>query len=285
MRLAPLHTWLPDAPCEAPRWFPRSSRGSLNCAFLTSCMHSGCTAAGLGSYARHADRLRAYLDGDRRGVRDRAGGLQAPLACRAWSTWASSRSASGSGAATFGAMLHVLGHSLTKAMLFLRGQHSRRLPDQDGAGCPRGDVADPGHRRSGSRGSSPSPTPRSWGPSRQIQSCVVRWSRSLHRRGAVPRAPRRRLRRHGGDYVARSAGVGPPVPAGSPRGKPLAILPPLALAAAMLVMGLIPAGLTRRSSAARMLGSDDPSTFGRIRTVAPPRWRPCRGSTRRHLQM
>ena len=123
MGLAPLHTWLPDAHSEAPSVVSALLSGALlNCAFLGILrVLQVCTAAGIGSYARgmlivfgllsiaiaaafvisQADykRLLAYSSVEHMGILALGVGL--------------------GGAATFGAMLHVLGHSLTKAMLFL----------------------------------------------------------------------------------------------------------------------------------------------------------------------
>jgi len=123
MGLAPLHTWLPDAHSEAPSVVSALLSGALlNCAFLGILrVLQVMAAAGLDTYARgmltffgllsmavaaafviaQADykRLLAYSSVEHMGILALGVGL--------------------GGSATFGAMLHVLGHSLTKAMLFL----------------------------------------------------------------------------------------------------------------------------------------------------------------------
>ena len=123
MGLAPLHTWLPDAHSEAPSVVSALLSGALlNCAFLGILRAlQVMSAAGLDTYARgmlvvfgllsmaiaavfviaQADykRLLAYSSVEHMGILALGVGL--------------------GGVATFGAMLHVLGHSLTKAMLFL----------------------------------------------------------------------------------------------------------------------------------------------------------------------
>lgn len=123
MGLAPLHTWLPDAHSEAPSVVSALLSGALlNCAFLGILrVQQVCVAAGEGAFGRglllgfgllsiavaavfmvgQADykRLLAYSSVEHMGILALGVGL--------------------GGAATFGAMLHAVNHSLTKAMLFL----------------------------------------------------------------------------------------------------------------------------------------------------------------------
>jgi hydrogenase-4 component F len=123
MGLAPLHTWLPDAHSEAPAVVSALLSGALlNCAFLTILRaHSLLSAAGLAAFSSdllvlfglvsmgvaavfilgQADfkRMLAYSSVEHMGILSLGIGI--------------------GGAATFGAMLHAVNHSLTKAMLFL----------------------------------------------------------------------------------------------------------------------------------------------------------------------
>jgi hydrogenase-4 component F len=123
MGLAPLHTWLPDAHSEAPSVVSALLSGALlNCAFLTILrVHSLLSAAGLALFScdllvlfglismavaavfilGQADfkRMLAYSSVEHMGILSLGIGL--------------------GGAATFGALLHTVNHSLTKAMLFL----------------------------------------------------------------------------------------------------------------------------------------------------------------------
>ncbi len=123
MGLAPLHTWLPDAHSEAPSGVSALLSGALlNCAFLAILRsHSLLSAAGLGEFSSdllvlfglismavaavfilgQADykRMLAYSSVEHMGILALGVGI--------------------GGVATFGAMLHVVNHSLTKAMLFL----------------------------------------------------------------------------------------------------------------------------------------------------------------------
>ena len=123
MGLAPLHTWLPDAHSEAPSVVSALLSGALlNCAFLTILRaHSLLSAAGLAAFSSdllvlfglismavaavfilgQADfkRMLAYSSVEHMGILSLGIGI--------------------GGAATFGAMLHTVNHSLTKAMLFL----------------------------------------------------------------------------------------------------------------------------------------------------------------------
>lgn len=123
MGLAPLHTWLPDAHSESPSVVSALLSGALlNCAFLGILRAlQVCTAAGSGPFAREllvgfgllsmavaavfivgqADykRMLAYSSVENVGILAFGVGL--------------------SGCGTFGAMLHAVNHSLTKAMLFL----------------------------------------------------------------------------------------------------------------------------------------------------------------------
>lgn len=123
MGLAPLHTWLPDAHSEAPSGVSALLSGALlNCAFLAILRaHSLLSAAGLADFSSdllvlfglvsmavaavfilgQADykRMLAYSSVEHMGILALGIGI--------------------GGVATFGAMLHVVNHSLTKAMLFL----------------------------------------------------------------------------------------------------------------------------------------------------------------------
>jgi len=123
MGLAPLHNWLPDAHSESPSLVSALLSGALlNCAFLGILRAlQVCEAAGLGDFARQllvvfgllsvalaavfilrqADykRMLAYSSVEHMGILALGVGL--------------------GGAAVFGAMLHAVNHSLTKAMLFL----------------------------------------------------------------------------------------------------------------------------------------------------------------------
>ena len=123
MGLAPLHTWLPDAHSEAPSVVSALLSGALlNCAFLTILRtHSLLSAANEAAFScdllvlfglismvvaavfmlGQADfkRMLAYSSVEHMGILALGIGI--------------------GGAATFGAMLHTVNHSLTKAMLFL----------------------------------------------------------------------------------------------------------------------------------------------------------------------
>ncbi len=123
MGLAPLHTWLPDAHSEAPSVVSALLSGALlNCAFVGILRaFQVCAAAGLASYAqgllvvfglasiavaavfvlaqKDYKRLLAYSSVEHMGILALGIGI--------------------GGAARFGAMLHALNHSLAKAMLFL----------------------------------------------------------------------------------------------------------------------------------------------------------------------
>ncbi|MEN6457813.1 MAG: proton-conducting transporter membrane subunit [Thermoguttaceae bacterium] len=123
MGLAPLHTWLPDAHSEAPSVVSALLSGALlNCAMLTILrVHGLLFAANLGDFSSdllvlfglismavaavfilgQADykRMLAYSSVEHMGILALGIGI--------------------GGMATFGAMLHAVNHSLTKAMLFL----------------------------------------------------------------------------------------------------------------------------------------------------------------------
>ncbi|HVM61917.1 MAG TPA: proton-conducting transporter membrane subunit [Verrucomicrobiae bacterium] len=123
MGLAPLHTWLPDAHSESPSVISALLSGALlNCAFLGIIRtQQVCAAAGLGDFSRGLlvdfglismavaavfivgqtdfKRMLAYSSVEHMGILALGVGL--------------------GGAGVFGAMLHALNHSLTKAMLFL----------------------------------------------------------------------------------------------------------------------------------------------------------------------
>ncbi|HEY3157185.1 MAG TPA: proton-conducting transporter membrane subunit [Candidatus Eisenbacteria bacterium] len=123
MGLAPLHTWLPDAHSEAPSVVSALLSGALlNCAFVGILrIFQICAAAGLAPYAqgffilfglasialaaafllaqRDYKRLLAYSSVEHMGILALGLGI--------------------GGTAAFGAMLHAVNHSFTKAMLFL----------------------------------------------------------------------------------------------------------------------------------------------------------------------
>lgn len=123
MGLAPLHTWLPDAHSEAPSVVSALLSGALlNCAFVGILRaQQVCVAAGLAGFGQDLlvgfgllsmavaavfitgqsdyKRMLAYSSVEHMGVLALGVGV--------------------GGAGTFGALLHAVGHSLTKAMLFL----------------------------------------------------------------------------------------------------------------------------------------------------------------------
>ena len=123
MGLAPLHTWLPDAHSEAPSVVSALLSGALlNCAFVAILrIHGVCAAAGLAEFSKglfvlfgivsmavaavfivgQSDykRMLAYSSVEHMGIAMLGVG------------WG--------GIAGFGALLHVVNHSLAKAMLFL----------------------------------------------------------------------------------------------------------------------------------------------------------------------
>lgn len=123
MGLAPFHTWLPDAHSEAPSVASALLSGALlNCAFLGILRtHEICVASGLADYSESMlllfgllsmvlaavfiigqtdyKRMLAYSSVEHMGILAVGVGL--------------------GGAGAFGAMLHVVNHSLTKAMLFM----------------------------------------------------------------------------------------------------------------------------------------------------------------------
>ncbi|MDD4957661.1 MAG: proton-conducting transporter membrane subunit [Candidatus Omnitrophica bacterium] len=122
MGLAPFHTWLPDAHSEAPSVVSALlSGGLLNCAFLGLLrVYQVCIGAGLMSYCQDIfivfgllsilfaaifilgqkdhKRMLAYSSVEHMGIMTLGLGL--------------------GGAAVFGSMINMLGHSLTKAGLF-----------------------------------------------------------------------------------------------------------------------------------------------------------------------
>ncbi len=123
MGLAPFHTWLPDAHSEAPSVASALLSGALlNCAFLGILrIHQICVASGLADFSGRLllvfgllsmavaaifitgqtdyKRMLAYSSVEHMGILAVGVGL--------------------GGAGLFGAMLHVINHSLTKAMLFM----------------------------------------------------------------------------------------------------------------------------------------------------------------------
>jgi hydrogenase-4 component F len=123
MGLAPLHTWLPDAHSEAPSLVSMLLSGALlNCAFLGILrVQQVCAAAGQAAFGQDLlvgfgllsmvvaavfiqgqtdyKRMLAYSSVEHMGILALGVGL--------------------GGGGAFGAMLHAVNHSLTKAMLFL----------------------------------------------------------------------------------------------------------------------------------------------------------------------
>jgi hydrogenase-4 component F len=146
MGLAPLHTWLPDAHSEAPSVVSALLSGALlNCALLGILRaHAVCVAAGMGAFSgqllvflglvsmgvaaafiiHQADykRMLAYSSVEHMGVMALGWGA--------------------GGAAALGAGLHMMGHSLAKAMLFLVAGNLlarwRSKQVADVTGCLRG---------------------------------------------------------------------------------------------------------------------------------------------------
>ncbi len=124
MGLAPLHTWLPDAHSEAPSLVSALLSGALlNCSLLALLRaFQVCLSAGLGDFARELlilfglismgvaavfilgqtdfKRMLAYSSVEHMGILALGIGL-------------------GGQAGPYGAMLHAINHSLTKATLFL----------------------------------------------------------------------------------------------------------------------------------------------------------------------
>lgn len=123
MGLAPLHTWLPDAHSESPSVVSALLSGALlNCAFLGILRaHQVLVAAGQAAFGQELlvvfglfsmavaavfiigqsdyKRMLAYSSVEHMGILALGVGI--------------------GGAATFGAMLHAVNHSMTKALLFL----------------------------------------------------------------------------------------------------------------------------------------------------------------------
>ncbi len=123
MGLAPLHTWLPDAHSESPSLVSALMSGALlNCAFLAIMrIYQVMVAAGEGPFARELligfgllsmgfaavfivhqtdfKRMLAYSSVEHMGILSLGVGI--------------------GGAATFGAMFHAINHSLAKGLLFL----------------------------------------------------------------------------------------------------------------------------------------------------------------------
>jgi hydrogenase-4 component F len=142
MGLAPLHTWLPDAHSEAPSVVSALLSGALlNCAFLGILrMQQVCVAAGQGVFGQNLlivfgllsmavaavfvpgqgdfKRMLAYSSVEHMGILALGIGI--------------------GGAATFGAMLHAVNHSLTKAMLFLVAGNILTLYQSKSTGDVRG---------------------------------------------------------------------------------------------------------------------------------------------------
>jgi hydrogenase-4 component F len=123
MGLAPLHTWLPDAHSEAPSVISALLSGALlNCAFLALLrVHAVCMAAGLGAFSGNLLVLlglvsmgvaAAFIVGQRDYKRMLAYSSVEHVGILALGVGVG-------GIAGFGALLHAVNHSLTKAMLFL----------------------------------------------------------------------------------------------------------------------------------------------------------------------
>jgi hydrogenase-4 component F len=142
MGLAPLHTWLPDAHSQAPSPVSALLSGALlNCAFLGVLrFYQICLASGDAAFARTLlvlfgflslglaaafmvgqrdyKRLLAYSSVENMGILAIGVGL--------------------GGAATFGAMLHAVNHSLCKAALFLLAGNVLRAYGSTAASDVRG---------------------------------------------------------------------------------------------------------------------------------------------------
>lgn len=121
--LAPMHTWLPDAHSEAPSVISALLSGALlNCAFLAILrIQQVCLAAGLGAFGQN---LMLWLGLISMGVAAvfivRQGDFKRMLAYSSVEHMGILALAVGlGGVANFGAMLHAVNHSLTKGMLFL----------------------------------------------------------------------------------------------------------------------------------------------------------------------
>jgi hydrogenase-4 component F len=123
MGLAPLHTWLPDAHSEAPSVISALLSGALlNCAFLAILrVHGVCAAAGLAEFSKGLLVLfgllsmgfaAAFIVGQSDYKRMLAYSSVEHMGIAAFGVGTG-------GVAAFGALLHVVNHSLTKAMLFL----------------------------------------------------------------------------------------------------------------------------------------------------------------------
>jgi len=131
MGLAPLHTWLPDAHSEAPSLVSALLSGTLlNCSFLGILrVWQVCVASGNGAFCQELflvfgllsmavaavfilgqkdyKRMLAYSSVEHMGILALGMGI--------------------GGTAIFGAMLHTLNHSITKAMLFLTAANILRV--------------------------------------------------------------------------------------------------------------------------------------------------------------
>lgn len=121
--LVPLHTWLPDAHSEAPSVVSALLSGALlNCGFLGILRaFQVCEAAGLGPYARELLVLFGLLS-----IGIAAAFLLAQTDYKRLLAYSSvehmgmlALGIGVGGSATFGALLHAIHHSITKAMLFL----------------------------------------------------------------------------------------------------------------------------------------------------------------------
>lgn len=252
MGLAPLHTWLPDAHSEAPSVVSALLSGALlNCAFLGILrVFQVCYAAGLGPYAQGLlvffglvslavaavfllaqndyKRLLAYSSVEHMGVLALGIGL--------------------GGAATFGAVLHTVNHSLTKGMLFLLAGNClasyrtkstrevrgliRRLP-LTGILWLAGLLSITGTPPFGTFVSELMVLKGALDQGRTLVGALYLALLTLIFVGIAPTMTRM------------AQGAAPPgLPASSPREPWLAVLPPLILGAAVLLLGLyLPSGI------------------------------------------
>ncbi len=123
MGLAPLHTWLPDAHSQAPSPVSALLSGALlNCALLGILrFYTICVAAGEAAFARQLFLLLGFVSllvgaGLLLGQRD----YKRLLAYSSVENMGVIAVGLGvAGAATYGALLHMVNHSVVKALLFL----------------------------------------------------------------------------------------------------------------------------------------------------------------------
>jgi hydrogenase-4 component F len=142
MGLAPMHNWLPDAHSEAPSPVSALLSGALlNCAFLGILrLQTICAAAGIGGFGRELLILFGLFSMGLAGALIlRQGDYKRMLAYSSVEHMGILALGVGvGGAATFGALLHALNHSVVKTMLFLGAGnilarfHSKRVADVSG---------------------------------------------------------------------------------------------------------------------------------------------------------